>query len=313
MTKVLKVINSDAKIWNLEEVILTLANSTDSLTIDLNSEGPCIKSLGLLDLMLKSNATHIKLKTSNMVEDAWTDIEYQPSMQYVLNTRNNSSVSCDKDKHAQKFGMFIGRSNFIRLFLASKLQDTDILLTFHYDNESDYHKDNLGLDRLVQRYGIDNLYSATKLLSQTPIVLDQIQTYPILSNQHLGVTQYYKNFYIEVVCLTYFTGKTFFPDEKIWRPIQMKTPFIVQGPQNFLSNLKRMGFKTFDRWWDEGYSEDPYDHQPIEIIKVIEHLNNKSAAEIYNMYIEMHTVLEHNYQTLQSLSYEDYLKAFNEQ
>ena len=40
------------------------------------------------------------------------------------------------------------------------------------------------------------------------------------------------------------------------------TPFIVQGSQWFLHRLRDMGFQTFDRWWDEGYSEDPANHQP---------------------------------------------------
>jgi hypothetical protein len=119
----------------------------------------------------------------------------------------------------------------------------------------------------------------------------------------------YNDFFVEIACESYFTGKTFFPTEKTWRAITMRTPFIIQGPQNYLKNLKLLGFKTFDRWWDEGYSEDPADYQPLEILKVIEYLNTKTLDEIYNMYLEMHDILEHNYQTLQSLKTEDFFKV----
>jgi hypothetical protein len=129
----------------------------------------------------------------------------------------------------------------------------------------------------------------------------------------LSLLDQYSNFFVEITCESYFTGQTFFPTEKTWRAIALRTPFIIQGPQNYLANLKLLGFKTFDRWWDEGYSEDPADHQPLEIIKVVEFLNNKSLDEIFSMYQEMQDVLEHNYQTLQLLTVEDFLKVRNEQ
>lgn len=47
--------------------------------------------------------------------------------------------------------------------------------------------------------------------------------------------------------------KIFFMTEKIWKPILCTQPFIVYGQKNFLLELKKMGFKTFDSVWDERY------------------------------------------------------------
>jgi|LakMenE18May11ns_1017448.scaffolds.fasta_scaffold9853118_2 hypothetical protein len=310
MTKKITVINSDSKIWNLDEVVWQLASSTEELCVDLNFEGPCIKSLGLYDLLRKSNAQGITLKTANALEFNWPNIDYSPPIQFVTDVTAHTT-NLAKNKNLKKFGMFIGRSNIPRLLIASQVYKLDSIFTFHYSPKIDFHRDNLGLEQLLERYGKQYFYDACNLVMASPIELDSSISYPIARGQHLNslLLDQYNDFFVEIACESYFTGKTFFPTEKTWRAITMRTPFIIQGPQNYLKNLKLLGFKTFDRWWDEGYSEDPADYQPLEILKVIEYLNTKTLDEIYNMYLEMHDILEHNYQTLQSLKTEDFFKV----
>jgi len=127
-------------------------------------------------------------------------------------------------------------------------------------------------------------------------------------DQHNNFYDSYNNFFVEVVCETFFSGETFFPTEKTWRPIILKTPFIVQGPTGYLKNLRKLGFKTFSEFWDEGYDEDPPNWSYKEIIKVIEDLSSKSNDEIQRMYIAMQDILEHNYNTLLNLTREDFEK-----
>jgi hypothetical protein len=91
----------------------------------------------------------------------------------------------------------------------------------------------------------------------------------------------------------------------------LKTPFIVHGPQNYITNLKRLGFRTFDAWWSEGYGYDTPDYQPIEILKIINDLSKKSTEELAVMYQEMQPVLDHNLATLQSLTPKDFSRIFN--
>jgi hypothetical protein len=125
------------------------------------------------------------------------------------------------------------------------------------------------------------------------------------------ILDYYDSIFVDIVNQTYFTGNTFFLDDKFWRSVVTKTPFIVQGPQHFLSNLKQLGFKTFDHWWDEGYSEDPPDYQLQEIIKVVDTIAQWDTDKLRTTYNEMKPVLDHNYTTFMNLTAQDFKRAFN--
>ena len=81
-----------------------------------------------------------------------------------------------------------------------------------------------------------------------------------------------------------------------------KTPFMVHGPKNFILNLRKLGFKTFDRWWDEGYSEDYTDGQVVHMIRNIDYLAGLSTKQLSAMYEEMKPVLDHNHEVFMKLN-----------
>ena len=89
-------------------------------------------------------------------------------------------------------------------------------------------------------------------------------------------------------------------------PYAVKNTVIIQGPQYFLRNLKKLGFKTFDQWWDEGYDEDPVDHRLIEIKKVIKDLSTQTPEQLSSMYESMQATLEHNHQLCLNLKLDDF-------
>ena len=105
-----------------------------------------------------------------------------------------------------------------------------------------------------------------------------------------------------MVCETYSQGISFYPTEKTWRPIINRTPFIVQGPADYISNLHRIGFKTFERWFDESHSSDDYSYQPVAICATLDKIAKCSVVELEAMYIDMHDTLEHNYHVMMSLT-----------
>lgn len=123
----------------------------------------------------------------------------------------------------------------------------------------------------------------------------------------LNISKVYNTFFVDVVCETFSEGRTFFPTEKIWRPIICKTPFIVQGPVNYLHNLKQLGFKTFNDWWDESYDEDG-GLTAIETIK--RNINMLSTRDVAHMYTEMQDILEHNFQRLTELTSRDFTRIY---
>lgn len=300
-----KVITSDSVVWNKIEVIAKLteaAITNEQITLDLIGEGPDFHELDIFHFILglrkqyNYDLKNITVITRNTVEQTSTSIKKVISFPYtfVQSTQHSLQGKSTQKNLTHTFGIFIGRSNLHRLdlsaYLYNKYRDKT-MQTFHYDKNSDYHKSNLGLDNLIST-GVSAAEVGT-FVDSCPIKLDHV-TYPILLDQHCEIWPHYQSFFVEIVCETFYSGHTFFPTEKTWRSIALGTPFIVQGPQYFLRKLHDMGFKTFEHWWDEGYSVDPPDYQCLGIKNVIDYLGTRNNNELAQMYQEMQPILEHN-------------------
>jgi hypothetical protein len=323
--------NIDGLIWDLEYRVVDILKELEQngcVDITINQEGPCAESIGLYRLLDYVSTTYNIDKTKICIHTC-NQLEQHSKYNIVKNTprfhiaacqfyQNNKQYFKTKtfDNNFKTFGMFTGRSNWVRLLLASELYGlykTQTLLTFHYDRTVDFHRSHCGIDELInQNSDWARLTQVQKLLEASPIGVDEIiEQYPITNPANFNISKVYHNFFCEIVCETYFSGRSFFPTEKIWRPIMLKTPFIVQGPQGYLDNLKRLGFQTFDRWWSEGYAEDPPEHQPNEIIGLFKMLGNQPVAKLQKMYEEMQPVLEHNLSTLQTLTDKDFKEIYD--
>jgi hypothetical protein len=327
------VITSDNKIWNQSEAyaeIVYAMSLHQPFEIDLFNEGPDLQSLGTYDFLTKfANKfnyplNYITIYTANALErHAQINIVYSAPYHLLINAKEYIT-NATKSSRLKHFGMFIGRSNAPRLHLASYLKhrySDQSVISYHFNLHDDFHTHNIGLEDLIKYYKQD-IHVESNFLSCCPLRINN--TAQVLIDKSLGINpaqqllkndkeyflQTYRDFFVEIVCESFFTGNTFFTTEKIFRPILLKTPFIVQGPRNFLRNLKKLGFKTFDQWWDEGYSEDPTSHQLTEIKQVLDMLSKKSSKEIHNMYKSMHDVLEHNYQTALDLTDKDFYKLY---
>jgi len=313
---VVKLENSDGKIWNLEDKIIEIISAMlthGSVVIWLNGEGPCLDSLGLITLLEKI-CSKFSFDKSKILIDVCNLI--QKPAPFTLQINGLGMVELVKinqtkllpSKNIQKyFGFFIGRSNWNRLWLGTRLHfqyQDKTLMSFHYDNSSDFHKEHVGLDELFsQTEDKELLVDATKFLNKCPIIpFGKPATYPILIDQNMSILEQYSKIFLDLVCETYTSGHTFFPTEKTWRPIKAKTPFIVNGPVDFLKNLKKAGFKTFDRWWSEEY--DSYDGRMriLEIENLLLHISYKSLEELVQIYSDMQSVLDHNYYLLENMT-----------
>lgn len=321
---------SDTKIWNRDKVYADIAVamlSKDSITIDLLGEGPCWQSLNIeQDILQLANKldydlNNLTVLTSNAYQaQSCLNFEFT-GMQHLVELSKKNLTPQSKNSQLLPFGMFVGRSNAPRLYLASYLNQhyaDRTILTYHLNQEVEFHRDNIGLEDLYQTFGIADLTSCAEFIRSCPKLLegnDIVNIDPTHSlnpaNQFLQADRtllidQYSKFLVEIVGETFYTGDTFFITEKTWRPILLKTPFIVQGPQWFLKNLRRLGFETFDSWWDEGYSEDPATHQIHEISRVIDYLSAKTTQELQIMHKQMEDILEHNYIVFESLIPDDF-------
>lgn len=304
----------DGQVWNPEIVLTELidyAQANQALVVDTFNEGPCLQTSGLEKLIgmaadcagIPDN--RVTITTSNLLNSAVRFKENKFIKGWFAPIDHVRARDDDFSKQIRyHFAHFTSRSNWLRLYLASYLNlnhSDKTLQSFHWQVNHDYHKNHLGLETLLNKFGTDTAEQCLQFLKRCPIHFETVPTYPMHYDSG-DIYAQYPNFFLEIVCEPFYSGNTFCVSEKTWRAVQTRTPFIVQGPRYFLKNLQRLGFKTFDAWWSEGYDEDPWDHKPAEIVKIVEKLADKSLAEINNMYQEMKPILDHNYSVFQKLN-----------
>lgn len=322
--------NIDEKIWNLEykaiEIIQQL-QTHGTVEIQMDSEGSDCNTLGLyrlLDTICDSfdiDPSRITIHTCNQLEQhAYYKIIKHPPL-YILSGQAFARKHSFSEKNwndLRHFGMFIGRSSWQRLLLASNLwkKYKDISkITYHYDSNIDYHRLHLSFDELCYQIGSNAAVDfAGDFIKQLPVKDDEVDSYPILTPAHFSISKLYPNIFVEIVCETFLSGNSFYPTEKTWRPIICRTPFLTVGPKNFLANLRCLGFRTFGNWWDESYDQDAdLDSGKVSIEsiqKIIRDLSCKSVAELEGMHIDMQSTLDHNYLTFMNLKNQDFKKIW---
>jgi len=105
-----------------------------------------------------------------------------------------------------------------------------------------------------------------------------------------------KSAFFHVVSETVFFHPKLHLTEKIFKPIVIKRPFILVAAPGNLAYLKSYGFKTFDRWIDESYDQEPDNDRRIAMVaSELEKLCKLSDSELRNMHAEMQEVLDYNF------------------
>ncbi len=327
-------VNDNHDFWfhneSINQIISELINN-GRVTINFNTEGPCVKSMGLYEF-LENISSNLNIPHNNIEIRTHNQVEYHPTfkitklplahslptVQNELFFDENKHMKSFSDKSFKKFACFVGRNSWDRLRISSRLYKEykeESIQTYHLniDDKKSLERSILGVDTIISNSAsIDTAKDALNFLTECPFNgPDNINQYPITVDSNLNIDSEYYRFFLEVVCETYIKGNTFFPTEKTWRPIALKTPFVVNGPVGFLKNLKKLGFKTFDRWWEESYDYNGHEARIEKIFKIIDYISTLSISELNTMYNEMQDVLEHNYQILYKLTLEDFKKVFH--
>jgi len=321
----MKIIIND-RIWDpmikAAEIALTLERH-GSVVIDLNGEAPAIEDTMLCDLFayLESqnlDISKITVLTGNPIETYnKTSVRFVPESFYEFALFQEYHKNIPTHKNIKyHFGNFVSRTTMPRLLIASHLYSNyqdKTFQTFHYDYSNEYHKTHIELDKLLNEYGAKSVEfdEAVNLLKNSPIVQTPVKSYPILHYTEDIMTEpcrWYPNFFVDVICETWPNEQGFYVTEKFWRAVATKTPFIIYGPRHVLTNLKKLGFKTFDNYWNEGYQED-FSRDRINIIKqVIKQLSNESVDVLNNMYMDMQSILNHNHEIFMNFTHNDLKK-----
>jgi hypothetical protein len=122
---------------------------------------------------------------------------------------------------------------------------------------------------------------------------------------------FFKKTFVSLISETTSYNEVIFFSEKIFKPIYACQPFILISSKGSLNKLKEMGFKTFDKWWDESYDgletlKERYD----AIEKILTDLCNKTDPQLINMLNEMEEILSFNYDLFTQTKNENFYKTF---
>ena len=319
--------------------VVDASHKNDTVTIKF-TEGPALEQiifegksfLDVLKDLCKTNNWPLEkfhFITMNLTQDkqVWPSISVMPLAGHFLSCQD---VNHNDNKNIDKtFGMFVGRSSWDRLLIASHLytkhNDKTIQTYRNYlDNPASVlHIDINRLLWQVSSYNdenlstIDVLESTVNFMKHLPLVLD---------NNHPGITHiqwnsgavgqdimsWYDNIFIDVVCEKMVTGQVFFPTEKTGRPLATKTPFLIMAAPNYLKNLRRLGFKSFSRFWDESYDYQQGVQRVESIQRIIDDLAKLNATQVHDLYTEIEPILEHNYKLYMDLTGEKILSTFGQ-
>lgn len=306
---------SHTKIWHPERTVADIIKEYQEhgrVVINLNAEGPCADSVGLYALLdylcdqlsIKKNC--ITIETFNF-EEAHSEYNIVRRPQHwfksIIPEFDLLDFTPNKQVQHNLFGCLYNVPSWDRLCIlahAHKLTNQSLL---HCNGTYVPHSYNTYyLDSLID-YAPNELFSVVEYLKTQPTAaLDNTEIKPVTPSDLMRVTGLYNHFFIDIVAETYTHGLSFFVTEKTIRPMLTLTPFIVQGPQGFLSTLKSdYGIQTFDRWWDESYDQAQNYDRVQKIYELMTTLDQLTAEQRIQMYEDMQPVLYHNQKRMREL------------
>ena len=279
---------------NSVEVINKLysLSPTEPVVISTESEGFSLKSLGVLQVIDQwvadtgRSPDTVTIDTPNQFEKINYQFSSPQTMSHFFLNKFVSKYFCPPRQIIQSeklFGFFVGNYTSDRNVIAKDIVTT-YKQNFLMSVMGSRHQPSPWWDPDVSAVGsIDN-----------QLVQNQYNSSAVNTNHSL--LQFYDQFEIELVSETFLYGQSFFPTEKTIRPIVGCRPMLINGPINFLDNLKQLGFKTFDQLWSEDYDcyEFPNRWNQIKLVinHIIEHGYDRNLAN---------KIVQYNYNHLQQL------------
>jgi len=114
----------------------------------------------------------------------------------------------------------------------------------------------------------------------------------------INISAHLKTF-VNVVTETLTDKDVIFITEKTYKPIYLCQPFIIVGNAFTLKKMKELGYKTFDKWWDESYdNEIELDKRMGKLINTLEEIGTWDFQKCYEVREEMKETLIHNYEQM---------------
>ena len=300
------------RILNFKHVLNAILDNKKVFLVNegTNLQDIMIEDLSFVDLVKNKD---IEVHTYNLIQQPIDGIKIVIRSQAMPFLYYSTKKLFDNNKNINKhFGIFVGGSRWNRLYLASNLFDK------YKEQSLISYRQTLNNPTQPCSLQIDDLYNKTAEINNSKFyntISNFIANLPMnVTNEHndnsgfinfdqaWNIYPLYQKIFVDIVAETFHSGHTFYPTEKTSRPIACYTPFIVFGPKNYLQNLKKIGFRTFNNFWSEQYDKHTGVSRIIEINRLVDSIATMSINDIKQMYTEMQPILEHNIDVYKNLN-----------
>ena len=170
--------------------------------------------------------------------------------------------------------------------------------TTNFAQEVPYH--------LIQSWDLSMLTQEVvdSFAARLPLVLDnETNINQMCQDSGNASRPYYQNSLISLITETNFTENEVTLTEKSFKPFKEKHPFITVGVSGALKGLKKIGFRTFDEFWDEGYDELENPSLRMQAIRnIIAEIATWDNDRILDFKRRVKPILDHNYNILKNSS-----------
>lgn len=210
------------------------------------------------------------------------------------------------------------RYHSARHLLMTYLIDKPGIYSWYYKGTIDKLTSNLWFDLSQSELAAIVAHGLPLLNQATPLQINCTQSANIINGQtdymkyptgtqgspsNYRMDRAYLKSFCAVVTESYFAMPTGIVSEKILNAVKLGRPFVLVAPPHTLEYMHKLGFRTFNKYWDEVYdSEIDHEHRMIKILQVLDYINSMSMDTLRAWYSDMKDILEHNAQVVRHLS-----------
>lgn len=287
--------------------------------VDLRTkEGQSFAECGLYDLLDSVCATvGIEKSSIRLMNNNWTETHSEYKIQRApfsyeimhFNKPNTGPFDYTGDKF---YGIFVGRANQSRIIamIESHRRFIPALRTFNDDVSSKENKSIINKLIAEGKCTRQEAVEATIKRSDVGITIDPPITPPLNSFGPHWQSAYSK-IVLEMVLETTDWPDSFHITEKVCRPIYYKRPFILIGAKGFMSKMRDLGFKTFEKIIPNYYEN--FDYCVEQAFGCLDKLYSKNhyGKEPKKLLHDCKEDIEHNYELLIKIS-NQHLESYNQ-
>lgn len=251
--------------------------------VSIHKQSDCINVISIMYnvLDIQMNAEVLKLPKSVNIKD---EIEYKRNNLHTI--KHFLKVNRTNRLERNLFMLFMNKYNIL---------DKSLISFPAFPNENTY-----GLfPELTTKENKDSLKSKVPfhidITDETNVGDAGHEVYQFNADLPFRAIHYRNSLISIVMCPFPFIPNACHLHSSTYNPMYCGQPVIQFGPYQHLKEMRERGFKTFGKWWDESYDNEPHHWKRFKMVMdVVNELSNKPIDVVFDMIEEMQNILQHN-------------------